>query len=67
MVKCCFTVCVIRLYDSNGSVVSSMMDADVEEVTYLESKTPLKSFSCRIENAVSRLRSQLFYVVAGQL
>ena len=55
----------IRLYDSNTSIVSDPMYADADEVMFLESETPLKSFSCRVENAIRQLQYQLLYVLAG--
>ena len=54
---------IVRLYGSNGSVVSSSMDA--EGVKFVESVTPLKSWSCRLENALVRLHLQLVYIIAG--
>jgi hypothetical protein len=55
----------IRLYLSNGSVVSNSMDADVDEVNFVESLTPLKPWVCRLENALLRLRLQIIYIIVG--
>jgi hypothetical protein len=41
------------------------MDADVDEVNFVESLTPLKPWVCRLENALLRLRLQIIYIIVA--